>query len=138
MKLHLYIFPSVGNGSLEGARAAAASVNTVPTQVTTGITASQLYLVGAHYASWFGFLYDNEVLDRALQKALPILLNHEYIDCFVLHKKVRDPDVEGGWRYFRAPRIFRSHVALKQEGLTPAAPSRWRHEHILDGWIEER
>jgi len=138
MKLHLYIFPAVGNGNPEGARRAAASINSVPLQVTTGISASQLYLVGAHYAPWFAFLYDNEVMGRNLAMALPNLLNHENIDCFVLHKRIRDPEAEGGFRYFRAPRIFRSHVPLKPEHLTPATPRRWRHEPILNGWIAEQ
>lgn len=136
MKLHLYIFPAAGDGDPVGAKRAAASVNTVATQVTQ-LKASQLYLVGAHYANWFGYLYDNEVISRDLAKALPTLLNNEQVDCFVLHKRVRDPEAEGGFRYFRVPRIFRSHVRLKPEGLTPADPARFKHEHILNGWIEE-
>jgi len=135
MKLHLYILPASGDGEPAGAKRAAASVNTVPVQVTQ-IRASQLYLVGTHYASWFAFLYDNEAINRDLAKALPTMLNNEQIDCFVLHKRVRDPEAEKGFRYFRAPRIFRSHVILKPEGLIPADPGRWKHEHILNGWIE--
>jgi len=136
MKLHIYIFPAAGNGDPAGAKRAAASVNTVATQVTQ-LKASQLYLVGAHYASWFGFLYDNEVISRGLAKVLPTLLNNEQVDCFVLHKRIRDSKMKEGFRYFRAPRIFRSHVKLNPEGLVPADPARWKHEHILNGWIEE-
>jgi hypothetical protein len=138
MKLHLYILPSVGDGNPKGAIRAAESFGTIST-INTQITAGGLFLTGAHYADWWGFMYDDEVLSKGLQQALPILLNHEEQDCFHFFKKVKTPSIIDHWSYYVVPRIFRNHVSLMgPDQLVPNGINRLHNEYILDGWIEQQ
>ena len=133
MKLHLYILPARGDGDPEGALRAERSFSTVALQVTK-IRGPQLYLTGAHYATWFGYIFDDEYLSTALKQALPTLLNHENKDFYVFFKRVMKEN--GEWDCSMCPRIFRSHVQLKKELLIPKVPGL-KNEYILDGWVEQ-
>lgn len=134
MKLHLYVIPAAGDGNPEGMKKAAESFNSVPLQ-TTKIHPQQLYLAGAHYAPWFGYIYDNEYLSEALKETLPVLLAHEEINFFVFYKRMKL--FNGDWDFSKSPRIFRSHVELAKELLVPKDPWQ-KNKYILDGWVEQQ
>ncbi len=138
MKLHLYILPSAGDGDPEGAARAANSFGTIPT-ITTKITASQLYLTGAHYADWWGFIYDDEILNPDLQQALPVIINHEEIECFHFFKRVKTPSVIEHYSHYVVPRIFRNYVSLiGPDKLIPKNINNLKCEYIMDGWIKQQ
>lgn len=132
MKLHLYILPSSGHINQEGAKRAEESFGDIPLQVTKDIGASGLYLITAHYASWFGYIYDNEIISKDLQKALPTLFNHEENDFYVFYRKEGPEDKLS---VSKSPRIFRRHVQLKAGLLVPVNPFL-KNEYILDGWLK--
>jgi hypothetical protein len=135
MKLHLYILPSKGDGNPEGARRAEESFNHPAFDLmVTKISGPQLYLVVAHYATWFGYIYDDEIISRELRDALPTLLNHEQNNFYVFFKK----DGEGeSMKVFKSPRVFRNHVQLQKGLLVPVNPLL-RNRYILDGWIKSQ
>ena len=88
---------------------------------------------------WYAFLFSNEWFDVGLKDALPIFLEYDECDYFVLFKKVIE-DITGTLipKTFVAPRIFRSSVKLEGAGsLIPRNPESLKAIKVLDGWILE-
>lgn len=135
MKLHLYVLPAKGNGDTEGARRAELSFGqNIAMQVTKGIRSSQLWMTAVHYADWYGYIFDDEVIDARLRRALSVMIHHEKIDYFTLFRKRKKEN--GEIMLSVTPRIFRRHVALGKGTLNPVNNGRLlRGERILDGWV---
>lgn len=77
---------------------------------------------------WYGYLYDNEFFDEALQEAISIFLKETTYDGFSIYQKK-----EG--KVYHSPRIFRKYVKIKEGTLVPENPEVLNWERILNGWI---
>jgi len=83
-------------------------------------------------ADWIMLLYDNEWLDKQIQRGLPAFLAAEEYNFYLIFKKVR---INGALKHYEAPRIFKRGVEIDPTDFTPAIMQP--HTIILDGWILE-
>lgn len=78
---------------------------------------------------WYMVIYDNEFIDAHLGETLMPFLRMTKSNVIVLHK------VEGDEKFSMCPRIFKSHLYLREDQLFPSNPYYLTFEHITSGWI---
>lgn len=83
-------------------------------------------------SEWFFLIYDNEQVDPALCRALPVYEASAF-ELFICIKRFVE---NGGMRVFEAPRLFRSHLRPQADSLMPENTAGIRWTRALDGWIE--
>ena len=126
--LKLYIVPCKRDLYIGGVEKAVRSFWNVI--LTFQIMSSGINKITDHEAEWFGYVNEDEWIDKDLAEALPKYLESDY-DCLVLYKKVR---AGGKERFFFTPRIFRHTVKLDLNLLPPEDVFSTR---VLDGWLIE-
>ena len=128
--LTLYIIPGDNKGDPARARKSFGDIVTV-VSVLKSRRIDQLSLK----TEFYGYIYDNEYLEEAVMRALPVFLDSAHFDCLILFKKVMNE--HGRAQFFRAPRIFKSHIKLKNDELVPEMSKGLRFETLLDGFVLE-
>ena len=80
---------------------------------------------------WYMFLYEGEILDKNLVKALPKILTLGTSPVYNLYKWQRD------LRFFCTCRIYRSYIKLRAGSTLPESYKLLMCNNILDGWLRD-
>jgi hypothetical protein len=79
---------------------------------------------------FYAYCYANEKTDVGLFNALMFHYRILSWDFLVLYRKMA---CDSGFKYFRAPRVFRKSVVL--DGLLPDQAHRYTNLHVLEGFL---
>jgi hypothetical protein len=78
---------------------------------------------------WYAVIHDNEHIDDPLLEGLKVFIKESPADMLVLRKKSEE-------QYFKAPRLFRRDVMLRQDVLLPAIEGL-DFDTVLNGMIHD-
>jgi hypothetical protein len=81
------------------------------------------------FTDWYAVLYDDERVDEPLAAGLEVFIEQSDAEMLVLIKK-------SGEKYYKCPRLFRRHVALKPDTLMPMRDDL-SFETVLNGFIHD-
>jgi len=78
---------------------------------------------------WYAVIYDDEYIDEPLLEGLKVFVAVSEVDVLVLGKKGKD-------KIFKAPRIFRRDIKLRDDSLLPVKDNV-TFETVLNGWVHD-
>jgi hypothetical protein len=85
---------------------------------------------------WYLVIYDNEYLSLDLRETLPKIFENNLDPFYVFYRISLKPEGIDTSKISTAPRLFKSHVMLKNNNLNPNCAIREdKNNHILDGFI---
>jgi len=81
---------------------------------------------------WYMYVFSNEYLSEELMEALPLLMDQNDYEVFVIYERETINKVER--KYGQSPRLFKSHIELN--GMMPVLSDENVLQRAIDGFLE--